>query len=44
MTFNAEAGVWSGQWIEASVDITAQTYSTSQIPNTTPPTSSPSIY
>tara|TARA_R100000458_G_scaffold58821_1_gene67735 strand:+ start:8635 stop:10896 length:2262 start_codon:yes stop_codon:yes gene_type:complete len=44
MTFNAEAGVWSGQWIEASVDITAQAYSTSQIPNTTPPTSSPSIY
>ena len=44
MSFNAEAGVWSGQWIEASVDISAQTYSTSQIPNTTPPTSSPSIY
>jgi len=44
MSFNAEAGVWSGQWIEASVDITAQAYSTSQIPNTTPPTSSPSIY
>lgn len=44
MSFNAEAGVWSGQWIEASVDISAQAYSTSQIPNTTPPTSSPSIY
>ena len=44
MSFNAEAGVWSGQWIEASVDITAQAYSTSQIPNTTPPTSSPTIY
>ena len=44
MSFNAETAVWSGQWIEASVDISAQAYSTSQIPNTTAPTSSSNIY
>ena len=44
MTFNAETGVWTGQWIEAKVDITAQAYSTSQIPNSTPPTSSSQTY
>lgn len=32
ITFNAESSVWSGQWIECEVDISGQTYNSSDTP------------